>query len=100
MIFALLLLQLVVYNAQGKHLLIKTEDDVVKDDATPFNEEGSFYFFISIYHPNIARIAKNCTGNAILVPLKWLIRVYMYSCPNLVVAKMEELISRPFVGQI
>ena len=41
MIFALLLLQLVVYNAQGKHLLIKTEDDVVKDDATPFNEEGS-----------------------------------------------------------
>ena len=23
-----------------------------------------------------------------------------YSCPNLVVAKMEELISRPFVGQI
>ena len=24
----------------------------------------------------------------------------IYSCPNLVVAKMEELISRPFVGQI
>ena len=24
----------------------------------------------------------------------------MYSCPNLVIRKMEELISRPFVGQI
>merc|ERR1712243_308304 len=36
MIFALLLLQLVlVFNVQGKHLLIETEDE-----TTPFNEEA------------------------------------------------------------
>ena len=38
MIFALLLLQLVLYNVQGKHFLIETESDDMASLGDPINE--------------------------------------------------------------
>ena len=53
MIFSLLFLQLLLYNVQGKHLLIETEDDTegkhLLVETEDYTEKGSWeYYYLFI----------------------------------------------------
>ena len=66
MLFAfILLLQLVPYNVQGKHFLVKTDDDSSNDYSS---NEGCFTMNTS---PNVTGCAQNYDPIGVLIGDKW-----------------------------